>query len=69
MAMRKSITGTGRAIRVLRKSAGMTLDDVAATAGISTNYLSRVENGRVAPSADWVSVVVAAIGSQIKDAA
>ncbi|QLQ11127.1 MAG: helix-turn-helix transcriptional regulator [Nocardioidaceae bacterium] len=59
----------GVALRTLRKTVGMTLDDVSRAAGISGPYLSNVESGKVRPTADWVRTVMAAIGSQIRDAA
>lgn len=42
----------------------MTLRDLASDAGASPSYLSRVENGLVAPSSRWVHIVVAAIGER-----
>lgn len=61
----KILTGRGAALRILRKSANMTLDDVASAAGVSTNYLSRAENGLVEPSAGWVDNLIVAIGDHI----
>lgn len=61
----------GLALRTLRKSVGLTLNDVSQAAGISGPYLSNVENGNVRPSADWVRTVMASIGCLIdqRDAA
>lgn len=64
------MTGTndealGVALRMLRKSAGLTLSEVAGVAGASAPYLSNVENGNVRPSADWIRNVVSSIGSLI----
>lgn len=55
----------GTAIRTLRTSAGITLADLAALAGVSQTYVSRVENGRVAPTDKWIALVVTAIGEHI----
>lgn len=52
----------GLALRTLRRTAGLTLDDVAKAAGSSAPYISNVENGNVKPSADWTRNVLAAIG-------
>lgn len=69
MAARTSPSGLGTAIKALRKTADMTLEDVSMAAGVSTNYLSRAENGLVEPSASWVEVVVTAMGDHIAAAA
>lgn len=65
MEARKPPAGLGVALRTLRKSAEMTLEDVSVAAGVSTNYLSRAENGLVEPSSNWVELVVTAMGEQI----
>jgi predicted transcriptional regulator len=65
----RNLTGLGVALKTLRKSAGMTLDDVSGLAGVSTNYLSRAENGLVEPSPGWVEIVVSAIGDRLAAAA
>ena len=52
----------GRVIRDTRTMYGLTLNDVSANAGVSTNYLSRVETGRVEPRSDWVRIVLTAMG-------
>lgn len=65
MTARDSANGMGTALRTLRKSAGLTLDEVSAKAGVSTNYLSRAENGLVDPSSNWVELVVTALGAHI----
>jgi predicted transcriptional regulator len=57
----------GAAMRTLRKTAGLTLDDVSQAAGISAPYLSNVENGNVRPSADWIRNVIASIGGVLLD--
>ena len=58
----------GLALRTLRKTAGLTLDDVAKAAGSSAPYISNVENGNVKPSADWTRNVIAAIGALLAEA-
>ncbi len=44
----------GAAIRVLRESRSLTIEDLAAEAGIHWTYLSGIENGKRNPS--WVIV-------------
>jgi transcriptional regulator with XRE-family HTH domain len=62
-------TGLGLALRALRQAADMTLDDVAAAAGVSVSYLSRAESGKVTPTAGWVQLVASAIGDHMAAAA
>lgn len=69
MAVTCSNTAVGTALRTLRKSAGMTLADVAVKAGVSAPYLSNVENGNVTPSTKWVHMVMEVIGSELEEAA
>ena len=59
----------GAALRALRVAAGMTLEDLADTAGVSASYLSRVENDLVAPSSGWIELVAVAIGERMVGAA
>lgn len=55
----------GTALRTLRKTADLTLDDVSRMGGISPAYLSKVENGLVSPTPTWVSTVTEAIGKHL----
>jgi len=59
----------GAAIRTLRKSVGLTLEQVATEAGVSINYLSRAENGKVAPTPTWCHLVMTVLGGHVEDAA
>ncbi len=65
VTVRSSNNHVGVALRLLRKSAGLTLDDVSRVAGISAPYLSNVENGNAEPSAKWVHMLIDAIGSDV----
>ena len=65
MTATNSPSAIGTAIRQLRTSAGLTLADVATLAGISVSYLSRVENGLVSPTPQWVHIVTSAIGDRL----
>lgn len=60
---------TGPALRVLREQSGLTAREVAARAGVSESYLSRVENGKVVAEAAWIGNVAAAIAAAIVEAA
>ncbi|MBM4522481.1 helix-turn-helix domain-containing protein [Rhodococcus hoagii] len=52
----------GRALRVLRLNARLTIDDLAEVAQVSSSQISRVENGHVQPTPKWVARVTMAIG-------
>lgn len=60
---------TGPALRALREQSGLTAREVAARAGVSESYLSRVENGRVVAEAAWIGNVASAIAAAILEAA
>lgn len=64
-----SSTSAGPALRALREQSGLTAREVAERAGVSESYLSRAENGKVAPAASWIAVVAAAIASAITESA
>lgn len=59
----------GESIRTLRQLAGMTLNEVAETAGTSIAYLSKVETGKFLPSKAYVALVTAAIAEGLRRAA
>tara|TARA_R110000765_G_C18804396_1_gene594000 strand:+ start:248 stop:829 length:582 start_codon:yes stop_codon:yes gene_type:complete len=44
------IIGIGKRIREIRKEKGLTINTVAANAGVSNGLISRIENGRTIPS-------------------
>ena len=52
----------GVAARRVREAQGLTLTDVAITAGISAGMLSRLETGRVTPSLETLVALSAALG-------
>lgn len=60
---------TGAALKAIRLAAGMTLQQVADTAGVSLSYLSRVETGQATATDGWISCVAVAIGEHLADAA
>jgi transcriptional regulator with XRE-family HTH domain len=49
----------GRAIKLMRTAAGMKQKDVAAKIGVTSNYVSLVENGRREPSVSFLKQVAA----------
>ena len=54
-------------LRLLRKSHGFTLEELAKRCGISKGYLSRVENGQQTPAVSTIQVLAAALNSDIAD--
>jgi transcriptional regulator with XRE-family HTH domain len=52
----------GAVARRVRETQGLTLTDVAATAGISAGMLSRLETGRVMPSLETLVALAGALG-------
>jgi transcriptional regulator with XRE-family HTH domain len=57
----------GRQLRELRLSRGERLDDTAARAGISPQYLSEIERGRKEPSSEMIAAVVGALECTLAD--
>ena len=57
----------GRQLRALRLARGERLDDTAARAGISPQYLSEIERGRKDPSSEMIAAVVGALESRLPD--
>lgn len=54
-------------IKILRKSKGLTLQDVAKKSGLTKGYLSRVENGRISPSIGTLIRVVQGLEVELGD--
>ncbi len=62
MKKRQAIrTDLGKAIRELRESRGLTLDALAAAAGMHTTYLSRIERAHSSPTWEKVSALAEAL--------
>lgn len=51
----------GRAIRKMRMAAGLTLDALAAKAGIHTTYLSRIERAHSSPTWEKLTAIASAL--------
>jgi transcriptional regulator with XRE-family HTH domain len=62
-------TTPGESIRTLRQMAGLTLDQVAAEAGVSAAHLSRVETNERRATPKWLGSVAAVIASHLSQAA
>lgn len=52
----------GVAVWLLRKSLGMTAQNVAARMGVARTYISKVENDRVAPTPELIKRLAEALG-------
>jgi transcriptional regulator with XRE-family HTH domain len=57
----------GRQLRELRLARGERLDDTAARAGISPQYLSEIERGRKEPSSEMIAAVIGALQSSLAE--
>jgi transcriptional regulator with XRE-family HTH domain len=57
------VAQVGATVRRLRTAQGLTLSEVAGSAGISAAMLSRVETGDVAPSLDTLAALADALGT------
>jgi transcriptional regulator with XRE-family HTH domain len=57
----------GRQLRELRLARGERLDDTAARAGISPQYLSEIERGRKEPSSEMIAAVIGALECSLAD--
>lgn len=69
MGMSITPTTPGEALRALRNSAGLTLEQVAREAGVSATHLSRVETGAKNATPAWIGAVTEAIAHHLKRAA
>ena len=51
----------GNQVRGMRKDRSLSVSDLAATAGISTGMLSRIENGQISPSLSTLQAIASAL--------
>ena len=56
----------GARIAELRKSLGMTQDDLAAKCGLQRTSVSKIERGRFSVSVDMLSRICGALGAKIE---
>lgn len=57
----------GLKIKKLRKTQSLTLAELSGKAGISTSFLSQIENGKQAPTVVTLKKIADALGSPLKD--
>jgi transcriptional regulator with XRE-family HTH domain len=62
-------TDLGKAIRELREARGLTLDALAAEAGMHTTYLSRIERAHSSPTWEKVSSLAEALDLKVSEIA
>lgn len=65
MSARETPRTPGEALVYLRESAGMTLDEVAQSAGVSASYLSRVETGEKRATPGYIGIVTEVIAARL----
>jgi transcriptional regulator with XRE-family HTH domain len=56
----------GAEVRRLREDSGISQERLAAAAGMSQSYLSRIEAGRVKPTAEIEAAIALALGAQLE---
>lgn len=59
----ETVSSLGSSLRELRKSRGLTLQQLADLCGLSQPFLSQLENGKAVPSLSALSAVAGALGT------
>jgi transcriptional regulator with XRE-family HTH domain len=62
-----SLSHIGRRLEALRRAQGLTLEQLAADSGLSTGYLSQIENGSAVPSLTALQLIAAELGADVAD--
>lgn len=62
-----SLSHIGQRLEALRRAQGFTLEQLAADSGLSTGYLSQIENGAAVPSLTALQVIAAELGADVAD--
>lgn len=62
-------TDLGKAIRELREARGLTLDALAAKAGMHTTYLSRIERAHSSPTWEKITALAEALELPVSEIA
>ncbi len=62
--MKKEI---GNRVRINRKNANLTQEELAERADVSTSFISRLENGRVLPGIEGLNTIAAALNVGLQD--
>lgn len=60
-----SVAELGRALRAVRRSSGIRIDDMAATAGVSKQFASDVEHGKPTVQFDRVIKLLSEMGISV----
>lgn len=60
-------TTDGREIRRRRKGKGLTLAELAGTAGITAGYLCKIEKGQLQGGPKAILAIAAALGARFED--
>ncbi|MCL2314388.1 MAG: helix-turn-helix domain-containing protein [Proteobacteria bacterium] len=66
-AIRQSLSGLGKRVRVLRESVGITQDEMAARCGITFGFVSLLERGERSPSYETLWRISQALGVSISE--
>ena len=61
----QSVAELGRALRAVRRSSGVRIDDMAATAGVSKQFASDVEHGKPTVQFDRVIKLLSEMGISV----
>jgi transcriptional regulator with XRE-family HTH domain len=57
----------GRRLQALRRQQGLTLEQLAGDSGLSTGYLSQIENGAAVPSLTALQLIAAELGVDLAE--
>ncbi len=60
-----SLSDIGARLQALRREQGLTLEQLAGDAGLSTGYLSQIENGSAVPSLTALQLIAAGLGVEV----
>jgi transcriptional regulator with XRE-family HTH domain len=62
-----SLSHIGQRLQRLRRDHGLTLEQLAGDSGLSTGYLSQIENGAAVPSLTALQLIAAELGADVAD--
>ena len=62
-----SLSHIGQRLQDLRRDHGLTLEQLAGDSGLSTGYLSQIENGVAVPSLTALQLIAAELGADVAD--
>ena len=67
LAVQKHRLLLGEAVRGKRKKAGLSQEELAEKADLSTVFISRIERGKESPSVDNLVKIAQALGARVRD--